>query len=192
MCHVSTALTFDRLLQMGANRFDDLTEQQRYCLRLTAQGFTSKQIGLTVGRHHRAIDQRIDRARRILGIQDRSEAARAFAAFEAGLPTYDRDIRVSRPVASALEQAETSDTTWPEREPQEADVVREAPASTSWIIDTLPGNAPEKEGSDHVLTRHHRLAIIAAVLLVLILAIVATPALLDSFQRVANSIEAPH
>lgn len=177
---------------MGDNRFDALTDEQRHCLRLAAQGFTSKQIAHPLGLHPRAIDQRIDRARRVLGIRERSAAARAFVAFEAGQRTYDRDIRVSPPVASAPRPPETSEATWPEREPQEADVVREAPASTSWIADVPPENAPGYEGIHHGLTKHHRLAIIAAILLVLILAIVATPALLDSFQRVANSIEAPH
>ena len=71
---------------MDDARFADLTEPQRACLRLVLMGKTSKQIARALGISEDTADQRIAAARRKLGAADRSEAARALAAYEGAEP----------------------------------------------------------------------------------------------------------
>jgi DNA-binding CsgD family transcriptional regulator len=67
---------------MGPDRFLALTNEQKDCLRLVAQGFTSKQIARQLGVHYRTIDQRLDRVRKLINEPDRPAAARAFSQHE--------------------------------------------------------------------------------------------------------------
>lgn len=91
---------------MGDDRFESLSEAQRHCLRLVAQGFSSKEIARPLGLHYRTIDARLDRARKRLGEADRAAAARALARHEAGAATYDAIIYDERFVAGGAETDE--------------------------------------------------------------------------------------
>ncbi|UYY57028.1 helix-turn-helix transcriptional regulator [Sphingomonas sp. S2-65] len=64
---------------------DELTQPQIDCLMLVRDGRTSKEMARLLGVSKTAIDQRLDRARSILGASTREEAARIYA--EGG---YDR------------------------------------------------------------------------------------------------------
>lgn len=57
---------------------DQLSEKEQDALRLTLLGKTSKQIARELKVSPRAIDQRLDSARRKLGVAERNEAARKF------------------------------------------------------------------------------------------------------------------
>ncbi len=55
----------------GADNIKKLTERQRACLELVAKGFTSKQIGRTLGISHSTVDNHILIATQALGVADR-------------------------------------------------------------------------------------------------------------------------
>jgi DNA-binding CsgD family transcriptional regulator len=84
-----------------------LTEGQLACLRLVSRHLTSKQIARELGISKDTVDQRLDRARRTLGVANRYEAATALADFEG---EYHRIVYEPGAVADAPE----SDDTWPQ------------------------------------------------------------------------------
>ncbi|NIJ63203.1 DNA-binding CsgD family transcriptional regulator [Sphingomonas leidyi] len=67
-----------------------LTAEQVEVLRLVQQNLSSKEIARLLGISKSAIDQRLDRARQVLGASSRREAARIYAGLE---PGYDRITR---------------------------------------------------------------------------------------------------
>ena len=67
---------------MGPERLSQLTEGQLACLRLVSRHLTSKQIARKLGISKDTVDQRLDRARRTLGVANRYEAATALADYE--------------------------------------------------------------------------------------------------------------
>ena len=69
---------------MDSSRFAQLTEPQRDCLRRVANLQSSKEIARDFGVSRHAIDQRLERAIRTLGAQDRFDAARMLSAHENG------------------------------------------------------------------------------------------------------------
>lgn len=80
------------------DRFRCLSEGQRACLRLVFQQKSSKEIARELGIAKDTVDQRLDRARKLLGCATRIEASRAFAAWER---EYHRVVYDSQTVASA-------------------------------------------------------------------------------------------
>lgn len=64
------------------SKLPEVTDGQAQCLRLVAQGYTSKEIARTLGISKHTVDQRLDRARAALGAADRAAAARLFIARE--------------------------------------------------------------------------------------------------------------
>lgn len=90
---------------MGPDRFLALTNEQKDCLRLVAQGFTSKQIARQLGVHYRTIDQRLDRVRKLINEPDRPAAARAFSQHEHEMrrisPGLDTPVTASEPPVPA-------------------------------------------------------------------------------------------
>ncbi len=61
---------------------DRLTERQRACLRLVAQGYSTKAIALQLGIGDRRAGKDIDAANRLLGVSSRLDAARLLADAE--------------------------------------------------------------------------------------------------------------
>jgi DNA-binding CsgD family transcriptional regulator len=68
---------------MSDSRIEQLTPTQKEALRLVAEGRTSKEIARLTGVSESAIDQRLDRARSILGARNRREAAHFLVRFKA-------------------------------------------------------------------------------------------------------------
>lgn len=68
-----------------------LTEKQKTCLRLVAQGYNTKHIARQIDVSAHTVDQRIRNALRALEVEDRFAAARILAEAEAD-PTYQRLI----------------------------------------------------------------------------------------------------
>lgn len=60
----------------------ELTEGQIECLRLVARHYTSKEIARKLGISHFTVDQRLDAARRKLGVASRKEAAILFQSMD--------------------------------------------------------------------------------------------------------------
>lgn len=87
---------------METRRFRDLTEGQRACLRLVYQHRSSKEIARTLGISKDTVDQRLDRARKLLGAVTRIEAALAFKEWER---EYDRVVYDTLPLAPAVASA---------------------------------------------------------------------------------------
>jgi len=65
-------------------RKQKLTDGQMECLRLVAAHKTSKEIARILGISHFTVDQRLDAARKKLGVANRKEAALLFQSMEAG------------------------------------------------------------------------------------------------------------
>ena len=76
--------------------FEQLTERQKICLRLVFQHKSSKEIARELGISKDTVDQRLDRARKLLGAATRVEAAQAFASFES---EYHRVVYDTAPIA---------------------------------------------------------------------------------------------
>ncbi|MEI9850098.1 MAG: helix-turn-helix transcriptional regulator [Sphingomonas sp.] len=67
---------------MVEDRIVRLTERQKDCLRLVAQGYTSKEIGRQLGLSYSTVDNHLLAAVQILELGGRAEAARCFAQYE--------------------------------------------------------------------------------------------------------------
>lgn len=70
----------------ASSPIDKLSEGQRECLRLVHEHRTSKEIALILGISHFTVDQRIERACRVLGVEGRGKAAMLLAEHERGNP----------------------------------------------------------------------------------------------------------
>lgn len=72
-----------------------LTVKQRECLLLVSQGYSSKHIAIELGISRHTVDQRLDTARRSLGVATRRDAARKFAqSNRAPQPSIYEPIRI--------------------------------------------------------------------------------------------------
>lgn len=72
----------DSMRDSAIDRFRRLTGEQAEALRLTAQGLSSKEIAPMLEVSPSAINQRLDRARAVLGLSSRRAAARAYVEWE--------------------------------------------------------------------------------------------------------------
>lgn len=68
------------------DRITKLSDVQKQCLRLAADGHSSKEIAPLVGLTHQTVDQYLHRARQVLGATNRREAARIFTEIERATP----------------------------------------------------------------------------------------------------------
>lgn len=74
--------TVGQLSEDDYTNFPKLTERQRDCLRLVANGYQSKEIAKRLGLTPNTVDQYLREALRTLGVSRRVEAARLLTAFE--------------------------------------------------------------------------------------------------------------
>ena len=80
------------------NRFGRLSERQRRYLRYVFQHQTSDQIAHSESVSARAVDKQLQIAKGIIGATSRFEAARQFAAYEAGVERfYPASVAPTRP-----------------------------------------------------------------------------------------------
>lgn len=94
---------------MAAAGFSELTDAQRACLRLVYEHKSSKQIARALGVSKDTVDQRLDRARKLLGASSRTEAAIAFHEWEQVYHrvVYDApSVVLSTPYSTTLPAAE--------------------------------------------------------------------------------------
>lgn len=87
------------------DRITKLSDVQKQCLRLAAEGHSSKEIAPIVGLTHQTVDQYLHRARQILGATNRREAARIFTEIERATPFKRFELKpddVARPQISAI------------------------------------------------------------------------------------------
>ncbi|WP_370174983.1 LuxR C-terminal-related transcriptional regulator [Sphingobium abikonense] len=85
-----------------------LSEGEKQCLRLVAQGFNSKEIARQLHVSEHTVDQRVRITLRKFGVPSRKEAARLFVSAEQLPPqngTYQPLIYQSQPLASDPEPA---------------------------------------------------------------------------------------
>lgn len=67
---------------MQHERSAQLTERQRQCLRIAAEGFTSKEIARQLNLSRFTIDKHLEGAMSTIGATSRAEASRLFVQFE--------------------------------------------------------------------------------------------------------------
>lgn len=88
-------------------RLDDLTPKQRECLEQVLLHRTSKQIAIGLGISPYTVDQRLDSARRKLGVATRADAAQAYARLKAGVAQDqaipERLVYQSQPLVTSLD-----------------------------------------------------------------------------------------
>ena len=78
----STPAASERRQSSMANRIARLTKRHRDCLRLVAEGYTSKEIGRRLGISFSTVDNHLHEAKQILEVANRSEAARRLVEHE--------------------------------------------------------------------------------------------------------------
>lgn len=88
-----------------------LTDRQKDCLRLVAQGFTSKEIGRQLDLSPSTVDNHMLAATQALGAASRSEAARYFTSAEARqkLPSQSQAL-ADAPISGLLSTATEAQT----------------------------------------------------------------------------------
>ncbi|MDO7836932.1 helix-turn-helix transcriptional regulator [Sphingobium sp. HBC34] len=89
-----------------------LSEGEKQCLRLVAQGFNSKEIARQLHVSEHTVDQRVRTSLRKFGVANRKEAARLFISVEQRPPqsdTYQPLIYQSEPLASDPDPASSPD-----------------------------------------------------------------------------------
>ncbi|MES2058132.1 MAG: helix-turn-helix transcriptional regulator [Pseudomonadota bacterium] len=147
---------------MPESRFDRLTLRQKDCLRLVAQGYTSKEIGRELGISYSTVDNHLLAATQALGAGSRAEAARLFMR--------------NAPVTMAAETDDSSGQQLP-RQPQTL-------AVPPFVVDPLPQQhrgwqgimsrlVPPIGGRDNDLTSSQRLLAVARIAFFAVLAFVA-------------------
>jgi DNA-binding CsgD family transcriptional regulator len=95
-----------------------LTAEQIEVLNLVRQNLSSKEIARLLGISKSAVDQRLDRARQVLGASSRREAARRFAELDAACDRITRDpaeVVYPAPAAALLDTADADDPAVPQR-----------------------------------------------------------------------------
>lgn len=75
------------------DRITKLSDVQKSCLRLAAEGRSSKEIAPIVGLTHQTVDQYLHRARVILAAENRRDAARIFAEIERATPFKEFELK---------------------------------------------------------------------------------------------------
>jgi len=86
-----------------AHALPTLSEGEKQCLALVAQGFNSKEIARQLHVSEHTVDQRVRTSLRKFGVPSRKEAARLFVSAQQSSPqndTYQPLIHQSEPVAS--------------------------------------------------------------------------------------------
>lgn len=173
---------------------DKLSIGQQECLRLVGRHLTSKEIARQLGISKPTVDQRLDRARQVLGASSRAEAARIFADLEAG---YDRIIYDPEPVAGGPHPAPS---------PSSAEKSEQAGASAAGlkvreeqaVFDPLSSGTstagpllrlPLRRGDRNELGAWQRLGWIAAIALGLAVGFGTFLAGLESLGRVALALK---
>src|SRR3546814_324739 len=79
--------------RMLDDRIAKLSDVQKRCLRLAAEGRSSKEIAPLVGLTHHTVDQYLHRARIILNAENRREAARIFTETDRAIPFKQFELK---------------------------------------------------------------------------------------------------
>lgn len=137
----------DSLMHMGTATPQRLTERQKDCLRLVAQGYTSKEIGRTLDLSPSTIDNHILTAVQSLNAHSRGEAARSLAGVETRQKLPRESLALAEPHKTGL-----------------LSVAAEAPALTIW--DRRIWSLPPIGGQKNELDSAERLLRIAQVAVV--------------------------
>lgn len=135
---------------------EQLTENQRECLRLVLTRHSSKEIAIQLGISESAVNKRLERAVQQLGASSRFAAARILAAAESG-PAYDR--LTSDPIDVPFEGQDTASPS-----PDEFRLVHR-------LLGIPPGG--EWAGPRNPFGRAARLGIIAVLMLLVAMSFVA-------------------
>jgi DNA-binding CsgD family transcriptional regulator len=95
-------------MQMDPQQLSRLTDRQKDCLRLVAQGFTSKEIGRLLDLSPSTVDNHITTAVQALELPSRGEAARALTGFELrqNLPRQSQPLADTHDAAMLATEAE--------------------------------------------------------------------------------------
>jgi len=84
------------------DRISKLSDTQKKCLRLAAEGRSSKEIAPVIGLSYNTVNMYLSRAASTLGAENRRQAARIFSDFERQ-PPYNRVIYNSAALAEPSE-----------------------------------------------------------------------------------------
>jgi DNA-binding CsgD family transcriptional regulator len=111
-CMLVQVIAKNRRLPDGWNSMDQLnvdklTDRQKDCLRLVAQGFTSKEIGRLLDLSPSTVDNHVTTAVQSLGAPNRGAAARALAEIELGQKLPRQPLAIAQTDQNAILTAET-------------------------------------------------------------------------------------
>lgn len=130
ICRVEQIRTADDSPKMPTDQ--ELTQPQIECLLLVRDGRSSKEIARLLGVSKTAIDQRLDRARAILGASTREEAARLYIQSAYDRVTRDAQEVVYVPSAPASTSSAEADGGSQSNQVQEVRATFDAVPPLSW------------------------------------------------------------
>jgi len=121
-------------------RLDKLTERQKDCLRLVAQGYTSKEIGRQLGISFSTVDNHLLAAVHSLEVSSRAEAARLLSQAEAGTQGLGQQLPRQSPglAVGALELD------------QEPEATQGLLAFFAWLLPPLGGRDHDLSASETI------------------------------------------
>lgn len=157
-------------------------------LRLVKPGVGIKLIARELSLSPDTVKAHLRHCRTKLDVSSSLAAAQLLA--EAESRTQPNGVTPAKAMAPPSSASESAEATWGAVPISTPAVVREAPALASFGSQLGPHNAPaggERNGLSPLL----RMTLMIAMVVGLVLAIVAAPALYDSTQRVANAIDPP-
>lgn len=97
---------------MDQHSVEKLTDRQKDCLRLVAQGFTSKEIGRLLDLSPSTVDNHVTAAVQQLGAPNRGAAARALAETEVGQKLPRQPQSFAHSDQNAILTTEAGDAGW--------------------------------------------------------------------------------
>ena len=149
-----------------------LSEGEKQCLRLVAQGFSSKEIARQLHVSEHTVDQRVRTSLRKFGVPSRKEAARLFVSTQQSSPhpeTYQPLIHQSEPLASDAEPAPSTG------QPDSPDTETERPSLPRRILAFGPplGGSTNELSIDGRILAMVRAAVLTGVGVVTLLLLIA-------------------
>lgn len=125
-----------------------LSERQKQCLRLVAQGQTSKEIAPVLDTTPGVVDNYIQAAVRLLGVTSRREAARCLIDWEMGMVQrlhVQPPAVATEPIYTDLEDAPTRES---DTSPLRSGLVRKV---AKWLLGQVGGSRHDRSAAQSLL-----------------------------------------
>lgn len=171
---------------MGDEKVESLSPQQRRCLMLVAEGLTTKEIAFELGVSNRTVDEHVEKAVAKLGAASRQRAAailrRSVLPPDPGAP-HPYPLRGEKTPVDQIDQNEPiSSATQLLRDGERA------PFEGFPSVNVPPAASSEPKQGGAVADRSRIILHVLAITVLLLLILLAMPALVDGAERLAGYV----